>query len=115
MKAGTTRTTMRSLKTERVKVAEPPNLPKVASTVMSNPKFVSKSRLILGTNKYIGGTYRNTSLAQQQLNQSKSSAEIMAAASQHGKQASHAAGSSYDASNYGGYRGQVTLSNASDR
>ena len=39
----------------------------------------------------------------------------VAAASQHGKQASHAAGSCYDASNYGGYRGQVTLSNASDR
>lgn len=43
---------------------EPGLLPKVQSTVMSNPKFVGKSRLILGVNKYIGGTYRNTTLAQ---------------------------------------------------
>ena len=37
-------------------------LPKVKSTVMSNPKFVTKSRLMLGANKFIGGTYRNTPL-----------------------------------------------------
>jgi len=43
---------------------EPSLLPKVKSTTMSNPKFVNKSRLMLGANKFIGGTYRNTSLAQ---------------------------------------------------
>lgn len=43
---------------------EPTLLPKVKSTVLSNPKFVSKSRLMLGANKYIGGTYRNTTLDQ---------------------------------------------------
>ena len=42
---------------------EPTILPKVKSTTMSNPKFIGKSRLMLGSNKYIGGTYRNTTLA----------------------------------------------------
>ena len=60
---------------------EPSLLPKVKSTNMSNPKFVSKSRLILGTNKYIGGTYRNTDLRQQEINQSKSSRDLVGRAS----------------------------------
>ena len=52
-----------------VDLDEPALLPKVKSTVLSNPKFISKSRLMmLGTNKYIGGTYRNTTLDQQMLN-----------------------------------------------
>ena len=52
-------------------------LPKVKSNVLSNPKFVSKSLMnMLGANKYIGGTYRHTSLEQQMLNQSKSSIDI---------------------------------------
>ena len=47
---------------------DPNHLPKVKSTINSHPKFISKSRLMLGVNKFIGGTYRNTTLAQQQLN-----------------------------------------------
>ena len=41
------------------------HLPKVKSTINSHPKWVNKSRLMLGVNKFIGGTYRNTTLAQQ--------------------------------------------------
>ena len=40
-------------------------LPKVKSTIYSNPKFVGKSQMMSGANKFIGGTFRNTSLEQQ--------------------------------------------------
>ena len=73
--------------------------------MMSNPKFVTKSRMILGANKYIGGTYRNTTLAQQKANQSsKSSAELQAISrgmtSNNGAPQPLSSSSHYDASNY---------------
>ena len=46
------------------------------STVNSNPKFIGKSRLMLGQNKFIGGTYRNTTLDEQMKNVRENSAEI---------------------------------------
>lgn len=44
---------------------DPPLLPKVKSTIYSHPKFVGKSYLLTGVNKYIGGTFRNTGLQEQ--------------------------------------------------
>ena len=70
------------------------HLPKVKSTINSHPKWVNKSRLMLGVNKFIGGTYRNTTLAQQQLNQSRSSTGLI------GLQRSATEVPNYDASNY---------------
>ena len=55
---------------------------------------------MLGVNKYIGGTYRNTTLEQQLLNQSKSSAEIMAAVQ-------NSLGKAYNISNYEGSRDAI--------
>ena len=79
---------------------EPSMLPKVKSTAMSQPKFLSKSRMMaLGVNKFIGGTYRNTSLAQQQLNQSKSSATLIGGLSRASIQ-NQPSGAGYDASGY---------------
>ena len=58
---------------------------------------------MLGVNKFIGGTYRNTTLEEQQLNQSKSSAEIMASAYVHQTNFSK----TYDISNYEGSRDAI--------
>ena len=78
---------------------EPTILPKVMSTTMSNPKFVNKSRLILGANKFIGGTYRNTNLQQQMLNQSKTSQDLIIGSLRKSSYPNNNS-ESYDASNY---------------
>ena len=85
-----------------VDLDEPALFPKVKSTVLSNPKFVSKSRLMmLGTNKYIGGTYRNTTLDQQMLNQShKSSLDLTSYGKLGGIATDRNSVANYDASNY---------------
>ena len=46
-------------------------LPKVKSTIFSNPKFLKKTHM-LRMNKYSGGTFRNTSLEAQQLDRPRS-------------------------------------------
>ena len=46
-----------------------PRLPKVKSTIHSYPKFIDPKKLVgyplmSGANKFIGGTFRNTTLEQ---------------------------------------------------